>query len=297
MPLGVGAEMGILRRWERRFRYGGRLLLAASLVALLGMASPPGAGAQDGAGEALTDEEVEELLTFVIGNTMFTFYHELGHALVDMLEIPVLGREEDAADSLAIWLMVPEEPDPLAEAMLLAAAEAYILAALQGEEDDLAYWGEHSLDLQRFAAIHCLLYGSNPEGFAELAQAVEMPQDDRDRCPATYAQVEASWQAVLSPHLREAGQIGGGRVLVRFDNPGPDLDPLLRELVEDSGLIQAAAEAVTEELVLPRDIPVLFADCGEANAFYDPRNGEVTMCYELLDWLVGVYLEDLERHR
>lgn len=261
------------------------------------MAVPAGAQAQEGVVEDLTEDEVEELLTFVTGNILFTFYHELGHALVDMLEIPVLGREEDAVDSLAIWLMVPEEPDPLAEAMLLAAAEAYILAALQADEDDLAYWGEHSLDLQRFAAIHCLLYGSDPDGFAELAQAVEMPQDDRDRCPATYAQVEASWLAVLSPHLREAGQTGGGRVLVRFADPGPDLDPLLRDLVEDTGLIQAAAVAVAEQLVLPRDIPVLFADCGEANAFYDPQNGEVTMCYELVDWLVGAFLEDLEQNR
>ena len=30
--------------------------------------------------------------------TLFVFYHELGHALIDMLDLPVTGREEDAVD-------------------------------------------------------------------------------------------------------------------------------------------------------------------------------------------------------
>jgi len=281
---------------------GGRAAALAVLAMLVltlasALSAPQDARAQDAPELDLSDEEVEDLLTFVVGNTLFTLYHELGHALVDMLEIPILGREEDAVDSLAIWLMVPEEPDPVAEAMLLAAAEAYAIAASHGSADDLAYWGEHSLDLQRFAAIHCLLYGSDPDGFADLAQAVEMPREDRDRCPAAYAQVEANWLRVLAPHLRAPGQAGGGRVHVSFAEPGPGLDPLLRELVEDTGLVQAAAAAVGEELVLPRDIPVHFVDCGEANAFYDPQVGEVTMCYELVDWLVTVYLEELEERR
>jgi len=31
--------------------------------------------------------------------TFDLFLHELGHAVFDLLKIPVLGREEDAADS------------------------------------------------------------------------------------------------------------------------------------------------------------------------------------------------------
>lgn len=259
--------------------------------------------------EALTDEEAEALVLFVNGNTLFTLYHELGHALVDRLQLPVLGREEDAVDSLAAWLMVPEEADPLAEELLMAAADGHALADWYGEEDDLAFWDEHSMDLQRFAAIYCLLYGSDPEGWADLADELEMPEGDRARCPATYAQVEAGWLTVLADHVRPDPQTrrpqrrapggsdgdggGGGRILVTFEPPGPELDPQLRALVEEPGLMQAAAEGMAEMLVLPGDIPVAFTTCGEANAFYDPATGEVQMCYELVAWFLEIWFRDL----
>ena len=35
----------------------------------------------------------------VIGSTAFILMHEASHALIDVLQLPVLGREEDAADS------------------------------------------------------------------------------------------------------------------------------------------------------------------------------------------------------
>jgi hypothetical protein len=47
--------------------------------------------------------------SFVEGNLYFLGYHELGHALVSELDLPVVGREEDAVDRLAIWMMTPEE--------------------------------------------------------------------------------------------------------------------------------------------------------------------------------------------
>ncbi|MFC3228743.1 DUF4344 domain-containing metallopeptidase [Marinibaculum pumilum] len=276
----------------------GRLLrLLALVLALLPTAVAGGAwGADD---PELTEEEAEDLVLFVNGNTLFTLYHELGHALVHRLEIPVLGREEDAVDSLAGWLMVPEEPDAEAEELLMAAGDGHALAAYYGEDDELAFWDEHSMDLQRFAAIYCLLYGSDPEGFAELADDIEMPDGDRERCPATYAQVEASWLSVLAPHLRDGpgDRPGGGRIVVRFEVPGAELDPALKDLVEVPGLMQAAADDLSAQLVLPGDIPVLFKTCGEENAFYDPETGQVEMCYELIAWFVDLYLQDLEEMR
>ena len=39
---------------------------------------------------------------------MHTLLHELGHALIDMHQIPVLGREEDAVDGLATLLLIEQ---------------------------------------------------------------------------------------------------------------------------------------------------------------------------------------------
>src|SRR5690606_37873185 len=50
----------------------------------------------------LTLDKRKQLVEFVAGNVAFVLTHELGHAVVSELGIPVLGRLEDAADSYAI---------------------------------------------------------------------------------------------------------------------------------------------------------------------------------------------------
>src|SRR3954467_2910872 len=47
----------------------------------------------------LTAEEKLKLVEFVTGNLLFVLGHESGHAVISELGIPVIGREEDGADS------------------------------------------------------------------------------------------------------------------------------------------------------------------------------------------------------
>src|SRR5262249_35976710 len=49
----------------------------------------------------LPTEKQRDLVEFVVGNMLFVAFHELGHTHVSELGLPVLGREEDAADSFA----------------------------------------------------------------------------------------------------------------------------------------------------------------------------------------------------
>src|SRR3546814_18980980 len=63
------------------------------------------------------------------------------------------------------------EEDAVADEMVMAAADGHVMAYEQsGEEDEEAFWDEHSFDLQRYASIHCLVYGSDPEGWSELPE-------------------------------------------------------------------------------------------------------------------------------
>src|SRR3954454_13912300 len=50
---------------------------------------------------ALDPQQRDHVIGFVIGNTLFTLTHELGHAVISEFRLPVLGREEDAADAFA----------------------------------------------------------------------------------------------------------------------------------------------------------------------------------------------------
>ena len=49
----------------------------------------------------LPDLSDEDFYAAVIGTGAFFFLHELGHALVHVLDLPITGREEDAVDQLA----------------------------------------------------------------------------------------------------------------------------------------------------------------------------------------------------
>src|SRR5262249_54143643 len=46
------------------------------------------------------------LTEFVVGNTLFVMTHELGHAVIGTFHLPVLGKEEDAADTFATLAML-----------------------------------------------------------------------------------------------------------------------------------------------------------------------------------------------
>src|SRR5688572_5984537 len=110
--------------------------------------------------------EGEELEDAVAGAFMFFFFHELGHALIDVLEIPITGREEDAADQLSAWLLIDDDEGD--KAVLDAAISFY---TDEGDAQEIAatdFADEHSLDPQRYFNMICWVYGSNPEGYAEL---------------------------------------------------------------------------------------------------------------------------------
>ena len=47
---------------------------------------------------AATPEPSPDELRFITANAEFTLLHEMGHLLISELQLPVLGREEDAAD-------------------------------------------------------------------------------------------------------------------------------------------------------------------------------------------------------
>ncbi|EAQ14442.1 putative metallopeptidase DUF4344 [Maritimibacter alkaliphilus HTCC2654] len=47
----------------------------------------------------------QDVEAFVESNILATLYHELGHALIDIQDVPIFGQEEDAADVLSILLV------------------------------------------------------------------------------------------------------------------------------------------------------------------------------------------------
>ncbi len=53
--------------------------------------------------------------------------------------------------------------------------------------------------------------------------------------------------------------------------------------VKADKLLENAADKLNQALILPRDIILRTKDCKEVNAYYDPADRSVTMCYELME--------------
>ncbi|HEX8696252.1 MAG TPA: DUF4344 domain-containing metallopeptidase [Longimicrobium sp.] len=129
---------------------------------------------------------------------VFTTLHEVGHALVHVLELPVTGREEDAVDQLAALVLIDGTEEGEA-----AAVNGVRGLPDDGEEvDELVFADEHALSLQRFYNVVCLIYGQNPQFYAGWVGDGTLPQERAERCPAEYDRAVRAWDALLGPYLR-----------------------------------------------------------------------------------------------
>jgi hypothetical protein len=128
----------------------------------------------------------------------FVLFHEIGHALVDLWNIPVLGREEDAVDGFSTIFMTTYVPDG-GQIALWGADFFDYLGRHEGKFGRNDFADEHSLDPQRAYSIACWVYGSNPKKYAGLAGVI--PRARLVRCPAEYRSLRKAWFHFLRPHI------------------------------------------------------------------------------------------------
>ena len=129
----------------------------------------------------------------------FVLFHEIGHALVDLWNVPVLGREEDAVDAFSTIFMTEFVPNGGRIALWGADFFDY-LGRHEGTFGENDFANEHSLDPQRAYSIACWVYGSDPVKYGGLEQVI--PRSRLVRCGAEYRQLRTSWLRFLKPHIR-----------------------------------------------------------------------------------------------
>lgn len=141
---------------------------------------------------------------FIVANLRFMMLHEMGHALIDLLDIPSTGREEDAADQLAGTVMLlyraPEETADQVAANLDMAA-VFFQANGSRQLDRSAFADEHSLGDQRYYNLLCMVYGSDPAKYLRLVTSGGLPVERAERCPAESHKITHAWAQLLVPHF------------------------------------------------------------------------------------------------
>jgi hypothetical protein len=109
---------------------------------------------------------------FIIGNVTFALMHEFGHAIIRDFDVPLLGLEEESADTIAaVSLIRLDQKYPnvgFGKALgVTALAQGYVWkSGLEREGGRLALWA-HMVPRQRWRLV-CLLYGSDPGRMAGL---------------------------------------------------------------------------------------------------------------------------------
>lgn len=244
------------------------------------------------------DGAIDDSALFVVGNTLFAVYHELGHALIELLNLPVIGREEDAVDGFAAVTMIPETPDLVQDALIVAVADGWRMQSdLASDGSDRRYWDEHALDAQRHFAIVCLMVGSDQAGFQSYALDAGLPEERIETCAHDFANMKSGWDRLLDPFepdLKPEDKPAESSLALVFDQPLPDQEKVA-DLVMQGGLLEAAITSFGERIALPSPVMVRFTPCEDPNAYWSPSERQVTVCYELIDEFEAILLGALVR--
>jgi len=149
-----------------------------------------------------------------------TLLHETGHALFDMLDVPVFGREEDAADEVAAFIALQFNKD-VERTIIKGFAYFWQMAAKAGNDpptatdpnppqdaterclaDPLcAYADVHGTASQRLYNTLCLGYGGDRETFKDFVQMKWLPKTRADDCEREYRQLELAFVKTILPFI------------------------------------------------------------------------------------------------
>lgn len=134
------------------------------------------------------------------GAMWFVLFHEVGHAVFHQLDLPLLGREEDAADQLAVWLAIRRPPPGYDNAVLGALA-----FFAQGQPISWDMLGdEHALNEQRLQNVACWAFGADPVTYHGLPAMVRLPDRRKARCAAEWEAIDRTVPRLLGRALRPA---------------------------------------------------------------------------------------------
>lgn len=141
----------------------------------------------------------------IIGPLLDVFLHESGHAVFNYLDVPIFGREEDAADQFSTFIMLRYDKER-ARRLILGSAYQYRLSV---KEPKLAinvtkFADEHGLAAQRFFNVLCTAYGSDPVLFADVVKKGFLPALRAAGCEDEYRQTEKAFRKLILPYVNRA---------------------------------------------------------------------------------------------
>jgi hypothetical protein len=237
---------------------------------------------------------------FILGNVLFVLLHEFGHAVIRDFDVPILGLEENSADTIAaVTLIRAEDAASSADAdgnfnyseLLGMAAVGNIITWRSGQEagnPELIYWAQHDLSSRRAARILCLLVGGEPDRFGWLAESGGVPEVRAGNCADEYAVADKAvlWVAKTYGSYQAGRAVDPDREIrvEYFETRTPAQAALLKRL-RDAQVVEKVANFFDRSFRFPERLTVRLLSCGTPNAYWDPDLRKLQFCYELLEAL------------
>jgi hypothetical protein len=138
----------------------------------------------------------------VLGQFFYVVAHEMGHAMFDMLNVPLWGRAEDAADQFATLMMLQFGKNS-ARRLIGGAAFSYknyvnnpkVVVLLE------AFSEVHGAPMQRFYNLLCMAYGADRETFGDLVTNGYLPQARARNCRVEFGEANFAFQQTVRPSV------------------------------------------------------------------------------------------------
>jgi len=142
----------------------------------------------------------------VVGQFLYAALHELGHASFDAYDVPLFGREEDAADAFATYIMLQFRNN---QARRLLGGAAYSYREFVAEYKDkpkvtmplLAFSSDHGSPEQRFYNLLCIAYGSDQNMFSDLVEKEYLPKSRAGGCKYEFQMLRYAFRNQIMPHI------------------------------------------------------------------------------------------------
>jgi hypothetical protein len=142
----------------------------------------------------------------VIAQFFFAACHELGHASFDLLDVPIWGHEEDAADEFATYLLLAFGGERSRD---LINGTAYSYAAfIKGYKNKpnvtlplQAFSSNHGSPEERFYNLMCIAYGSDDKLFGYTVEKGFLPQSRAKSCRYEYENLKYSFDHTIKAHI------------------------------------------------------------------------------------------------
>lgn len=169
------------------------------------------------AGHGVTREDA------IVGTLVQVLLHETGHALFEQLDVPIFGREEDAADQFAAYLILQMHRED-ARRIIDGVTHMLMAASATRALDKDAFSDVHGLPAQRFYNLICLAYGAHTWFYADLVSKGVLPEQRADSCKAEYKQVAKAMDKLISPYM-DPGSVDRFNTTLREFRVPDQLDP------------------------------------------------------------------------